>query len=420
MALTRWLPQRRSAAISALAVLTALAAGAPAPLSDSAAASAAGASSSSAPAPPSGACVLFIPSSLVGFGLGSLRANGAVAPLWATADAWSGVLGGAFAARGAGADAFVMQPTLASGTLPLATFRLRAGGTNASVAYDALAPVPGHEAVGAPAVLGLVDDAARGRVVVVASSADGAFSYYALTSFAVNASSTVQRVDGGGEGRSEGEGAAGAAASAVAASASAAAPPAVPLRMLRDVTAEVAALGGQLLFGVATASAAADETAYLAFATSANESTVAAFSLANASAPAVLLALPRGFAVVSLQWSRVAAAGGRPGLLALAQSAERGVLEWLALDAAAPASLAPSATASWTTLFAFAQGVSAPEIGVGAVSADGATLYALVLDPTGQQLSASLVDVASRAECARITFADKSLIAVDIAECAAK
>ena len=66
-------------------------------------------------AAPSGACLLYIPASLVGFGFGALDAAGAVAPLWTTADGWAAVLGGAFSARGASATSFATQPTLASG-----------------------------------------------------------------------------------------------------------------------------------------------------------------------------------------------------------------------------------------------------------------------------------------------------------------
>ena len=62
---------------------------------------------------------------------------------------------------------------------------------------------------------------------------------------------------------------------------------------------------------------------------------------------------------------------------------------------------------------------TAPENGVGAASADGATLFALVVDADGG-LAASAVDVATQAERLRVRVLDKGLIAVDIAECAAE
>jgi hypothetical protein len=104
------------------------------------------------------ACVLFIPANYVGFGFGALLPSGAVAPLWSTADAWAGVLGGAFVGTGGGR--FLSQPTLASGDSPLATLTLDAAGARAAVSYAALAPVAGHEAQGAPAVVALAADAA--------------------------------------------------------------------------------------------------------------------------------------------------------------------------------------------------------------------------------------------------------------------
>jgi hypothetical protein len=395
------------------------------------AASAAAAASPAASQPaPSGACVLFIPASLEGFGLGELRADGAVAPLWSTRNDWAGILGGAFAARGAGAAAFVTQPTRADSSTPLATLRLRSGGANASIEYAALSPVPGHEGAGAPAALAFANDAARGRVVAVVSSADGAFSFYTIASFEVNASAA--HGDGDEPGGSE-------AGGATEASGVAAAPPAVALRALRDVTAEVAALGGQLDFGLAALDSARDEL-FLAFAgaNASSPSTVAAFSLANASAPPTLVALPRGASAISLQYSRA------EGLLVLAQDAAQGALEWLALggvgvtgdgssgggggggsgggsggDSGATVLKSVNGDSPWTRLFSYERNVTAPEIGVGAASADGAALFALVLDPAGLQLSASFVDVAARNETKRIAFSDKGLIAVDIAECRA-
>jgi hypothetical protein len=332
----------------------------------------------------SGACVLFIPGSLVGFGFGSFETTGAVKQLWSTDEAWAGILGGAFAQRGSSTSAFVTQPTLSSGESPLATLTLRPGGGNASISYSTLTPVKGHEALGAPAILGFASDAVGDRVVCVISSADGSFSYYALAS--LNASS-------------------------VAAAAT------TTLTVLRDISAEVAALGGQLEFGVNAYDPVADRL-FLAFVRSANESTVAAFSLRNESAPAELLQLPRNAAAVSLQWSEVVAGEGRPGLVVLAQDAvANNSLAWLALDAAA-ASLSTAAT--WTPLFEYApDSAVAPEIGVGAASRDGKILMALVLDAAGESLSASFVDVSKRVESSRVPFENKKLIAVDIVECKA-
>ena len=70
-------------------------------------------------------------------------------------------------------------------------------------------------------------------------------------------------------------------------------------------------------------------------------------------------------------------------------------------------------------MFSYPKGESAPEIGVGAVSADGAVLMALVLDASGQALSASFVDARSGTERQRVALADPGIITVDIAECAA-
>ena len=341
------------------------------------------ASASPSPAD-SGACVLFIPASLVGFGFGSFETTGAVRSLWSTEKAWSGILGGAFALRGASTSAFVTQPTLSSGESPLATLTLRPGGGNASIAYSTLAPVKGHEGLGAPAILSFASDAVGDRVVCVISSADGAFSYYALAS--LNASSVS-----------------GAAATT--------------LDVIRDISSEVAALGGQLEFGVSAYDPVADRL-FLAFVRTANESTVAAFSLRNASAPAEPLQLPRNSGAVSLQWSEIVAGEGqgRPGLVVLAQDAvANNSLAWLALDAAVAPS---SAVATWTRLFEYApDSAVAPEIGVGAASQDGKVLMALVLDAAGQSLSASFVDVEKRVESSRIPFLNEQLIAVDIVEC---
>jgi len=281
-----------------------------------------------------------------------------------------------------------------------------------------------------------VNDVARGRVVAVVSSADGAFSFYAVASFDSNASAARGgSVEPGGT----------EAGDATEAGGAAAAPPAVALRALRDVTAEVAALGGQLLFGLAALDSARDEL-FLAFAgaNASSPSTVAAFSLANASAPPTLVALPRGTAAISLQFSRA------EGLLVLAQDEAQGALEWLALggvgvgikgvvgggggvgsssvggvgrsgDCGGGGSVGggDKGASPWTRLFAYERNVTAPEIGVGAASADGAALFALVLDPAGLQLSASFVDVATRNETKRTAFTDRGLIAVDIAECSA-
>ena len=118
---------------------------------------------------------------------------------------------------------------------------------------------------------------------------------------------------------------------------------------------------------------------------------------------------PRGAAALSLQWSPAvaAASGGGPGLAVLAQDGAHSLLAWLALGAGA----------NWSTLFAFPVGAIAPEIGVGAVSADGTALMALVLDDTGNNLGVSVFDVVAATERARVPLRDKTLIAVDIVPC---
>ena len=351
------------------------------------AATAASSSHPSLPATPSGACVLYIPASLTGFGFGSLSSAGDVTPLWSTADGWAAILGGAFSGRGPAA--FVTQPTLSDGSLPLATLRLLPGGASASIDYTALAPAPGHEALGAPAVLGLVDatGSSDGSELAVLSSADGAFSYYAIASLncsgAVNGSQPV------------------------------------PVRILRDVTADLEALGSALLFGLNAHDPAAD-VLYLATSTGNQtiypQSVIAAFSLSDAARPVVPLPLPQNVSAISLQWSRIVAATGRPGLVVLAQdNTPSGSLQWLALDSNSSSAAAGQTT--WTTLFRWpAASVAAPEIGVGGISADGATLMALLLD-AGDRLTTSFVDVASGAERTRIGFRDRGLIGVDVVEC---
>ena len=332
------------------------------------------------------ACVLYIPASLEGFGFGALLPSGEVAPLWNTSTAWAGILGGAFIAAGGGR--FLTQPTLSSGASPLATLTLAASGARASVSYAALAPVPGHESLGSPAVVALAADAAAtaaggAGVGVAAPSAlavlapdDGSFSYYAVARLADTAAAPV--------------------AAAV----------------LRDITAEVAALGGALQFGEATTAGGA-HFLYLAMAAAAagdNTSTVLRVPLANASAAVAALPLPAGAAAVSLQYSAVVASAGGPGVVALAQTGATGELAWLAL----------TESGRWAPLFSYAPGsATAPEIGVGAASADGATLFALVVDADGG-LAASAVDVATQTERLRVRVLDKGLIAVDIAECAAE
>ena len=340
------------------------------------------AAAAAAAATPTQACLLYIPADYEGFNLGALSPTGDVRLLWGSKSAWSGILGGTLVALTAQGTSFSMQPTLADGSTPLATFRLRAGGGNATAAYSALSAVPGHEPLGPPAVLSLVGDAPRWRVLATVSSADGAFSYYAVASF--NAS------DAGGAAT-------------------------VALRALRDVTADVAALGGALLYGAA-AFDPLSETFYLAVSVNSNQTDILAVPLANASAPAVRLPLPANYDAVSLEWSSVvASSGGRAGLVVLAQDPTRGALAWLALGA--PASESEAAT--WTPAFSFTKGESAPEIGVGAVTADGAVLMALVLDASGQALSASFVDAAAGTERQRVALADPGIIAVDIIECAA-
>jgi len=334
-----------------------------------------------ASAPPALACLLYIPADYVGFNLGALSSAGDVRLLWGSKRAWSGILGGTLVALSKEGTSFSMQPTLADGSTPLATFRLRAGGENATAAYSALSAVPGHAALGPPAVLSLVGDAPRGRVLATVSSADGAFSYYAVAGF--NASDVGAKT--------------------------------VALSALRDVTADVAALGNNLLYGAAAFDPKA-ETFYLAVSATDNQTDILAVSLANASAPAARLPLPANYEAISLEWSSVVAStGGRTGLVVLAQDPTRGALAWLALDAPASALEA----AKWSVVFSFAKNESAPEIGVGAITADGGVLMALVLDVSGQALSASFVDAAAGTERQRVALADPGIIAVDIIECAA-
>jgi hypothetical protein len=362
----------------ALAAAVARAAAAPAPSSSS--------PSPLSPPSPLSACVLYIPSSLVGFGFGSVLSDGSVSPLWSTKNAWSGILGGALSARGPLASGeFVALPTLADGSSPLASLRLHP----ATVSYAPLAPTPGHESLGPSGAIAFVNDAARGRVIALTTPDDGSFSFFALTSIT---NVTVN-------------------------------PTPVPLALLRDVTADLASVGGQLTYGAA-AHDPVTNTLFLTLlqgpdAGGVQTSVVAAFPLADATAPPAVYRLPLGYAAESLEWSSVEAAGGaRPGLVVLAQNGTGDggpgtSLAWLSLDDAA------KQPGTWTNLYAFAPGVSAPETGVGAASQDGRTLMALVVDPTGTKLNVSLVDVASRSQRETVAFQDPGLIAIDIVECAA-
>ena len=86
----------------------------------------------------------------------------------------------------------------------------------------------------------------------------------------------------------------------------------------------------------------------------------------------------------------------------------------------ASSSGASAATAfASAALLAAAAGSGCGSACVGAASADGATLFALVVDADGG-LAASAVDVATQTERLRVRVLDKGLIAVDIAECAAE
>ena len=345
----------------------------PAPSAAAAAVTAAAAAAAAVASAGSASCLLYIPASLAGFGFGALLPSGAVVSLWNTTDGWAAILGGAFV--GVGGGRFLSQPTLASGESPLATLIVAAGGTSAAIAYAPLSPVPGHEALGAPAVLALASDgAAAGGASALAllSSSDGAFSYYAAARL------RLDNASGGGGG-------------------------AVPSELLRDVTAEVAAMGGGLQFGEAAYDAAGG-VLYLAVAAVAagdNTSTLLRVPLADPAAPLARIPLPAGAAAVSLQWAPAAG-----GLAVLAQNGGAGSLAWLARRGGA-----------WATIFAFPPGTSAPEDGVGAANAGGDALLALVLSPAGR-LAATRVDATSGREVSRVQLADAVLIAVDIADCA--